>query len=277
MSETVAEIAAVFDRAAQVYDRRGVDFFGPAGQTLVDLARLKSGETVLDVGCGRGASLIPAAQATGPHGQVTGIDISPGMVQLCQDTITAHGLPQARALVADATDPDFPADTFDAILAGFILFFLPDVDAALVAYRRLLRPGGRLAATIKPEDDPRRAAVQHAFDAAINPYLDPAAGAPAAPTTALGSSDQVAELFDRVGFTNIAFTDKVYPVCFSDARQFWQWSWSHGGRRKLERIPAHRRAAAEQAAVRALQPLLNGAGELPHPLPVRFVTAYRRN
>lgn len=277
MSETIAEIAAVFDRAAQEYDRRGVDFFGPAGQTLVDLARLREGETILDVGCGRGASLIPAAQATGPHGQVTGIDISPGMVRLCQDTITALGLSQARAVVADATDPGFPAGTFDVILAGFILFFLPDVEAALAAYRRLLRPGGRLTATIKPEDDPQRAAVQYAFDTAIDPYLDPAAGAPAAPTTALGSSDQVAELFDRAGFTDITFTDKVYPVCFSDARQFWLWSWSHGGRRKLERIPADRRAAAEQTAVRALQPLLNDAGELPHPLPVRFVTAARRS
>jgi ubiquinone/menaquinone biosynthesis C-methylase UbiE len=277
MSDTIAEIAAVFDRAAQEYDRRGVDFFGPAGQTLVDLVGVREGETILDVGCGRGASLIPAAQATGVRGHVTGIDISPGMVRLCQDTITAHGLSQARAEVADATDPDFPAGTFDAILAGFILFFLPDVEGALTAYRRLLRPGGRLAATIKPEDDPRRAAVQSAFDTAIGPYLDPAAGAPAAPTTALGSADQVAELLDRAGFTDIAFTDKVYPVSFADIRQFWQWSWSHGGRRKLERIPAGRRAEAEQAAVKALQPLLDDAGRLPHPLPVRFVTAARRS
>ena len=74
-------VAAVFERAARVYEPAGVDFFNRMGRRLVELSHVARGEQVLDLGCGRGASLFPAAAAVGPTGHVLGLDLAPTMVR----------------------------------------------------------------------------------------------------------------------------------------------------------------------------------------------------
>lgn len=54
---------------------------GPVSERLFVPARLRPGQHVLDVGCGAGSTTIPAAGRVGPSGQVTGVDISPGMIE----------------------------------------------------------------------------------------------------------------------------------------------------------------------------------------------------
>ncbi len=115
----------VFEQAATSYDRTGVSFFGPFGAELVRRAGIRPGERVLDVGCGRGAVLFPAAQATGPTGQVTGIDLAPAMVALTAEEVTRAGLTHVDVRVGDAQQPDFPEGSFDAVLAGLVVFLLP--------------------------------------------------------------------------------------------------------------------------------------------------------
>src|SRR4051794_13624397 len=81
MSEDLrAAVAGVFDRAADAYDQVGVELFGPVGRRLVALSGVKPGWRVLDVGCGRGAVLLPLADAVGPAGEVVGVDLAPRMV-----------------------------------------------------------------------------------------------------------------------------------------------------------------------------------------------------
>ena len=98
------------------------------------------GDRVLDVGCGRGAALFPAAEAVGVTGSVAGIDLVAAMVAATAADITRRGVANASVRVGDAESPEFPDRSFDAVLAGFVLFFLPDLAAALRACARLLRP-----------------------------------------------------------------------------------------------------------------------------------------
>lgn len=100
----------------------------------------------------RGAVLIPAADAVGAGGRVTGVDLAPGRV--ARTAAAAAGRPQVTVLVGDAQAPDFPPGSFDVPTAGLVLFFLPDPAAALAAYRRVLRPGGRLAFSAFAAHDP---------------------------------------------------------------------------------------------------------------------------
>src|SRR5262245_12377842 len=125
-SDRKARVAGVFDRAAPTYDEVGVRFFEPAGADLVRAAELRRGDRVLDVGCGRGASLFPAAMTVAPEGAVVGIDLAPGMVAAVAEELQRRVLPHVTVGVGDAEAPEFPDRSFDAVLAGFVLFLLPD-------------------------------------------------------------------------------------------------------------------------------------------------------
>ncbi len=87
-----ARVADVFHRVAGTYDAVGVDFFLPIAAGLVAELDPQPGERALDVGCGRGAALFPLAEAVGPSGHVTGIDIAPGMVERTTADVAAAGL-----------------------------------------------------------------------------------------------------------------------------------------------------------------------------------------
>lgn len=75
-------MSGVFDRAASSYDEVAGAYHDHFGARLVDVVGVGPGDVVLDVGCGRGAILMPAAARVGPGGGVVGVDLSPEMVGL---------------------------------------------------------------------------------------------------------------------------------------------------------------------------------------------------
>ena len=95
---------------------------------------------ILDVGCGTGSlSLLLADQG---H-LVTGIDFSPAMIAVTQGKAADAGI-EADFIVGDATTPDIPEASLDAIICRQTLWALPDRHAALANWARLLREGGVL-------------------------------------------------------------------------------------------------------------------------------------
>jgi ubiquinone/menaquinone biosynthesis C-methylase UbiE len=148
-------VAGVFARAAPAYDQVGPRFFARFGSRLVELAQVRQGETVLDVACGRGASLFPAADGVGAAGRAVGIDLADGMIDELTRDIRARGLLNVETRVMDAEDLRFPAETFDCVLCGFCLFFFPQRERALSEMRRVLKSGGRLAISTWGKTDVR--------------------------------------------------------------------------------------------------------------------------
>ena len=146
MSEPTLDVAGIFDRASAEYDHTGVAFFTPLGAALVERAAVRPGEAVLDLGCGRGACLFPAARATGPGGSVLGLDVAPGMVAATTADLAREGIGNAEVRVGDAMAlDDLPSSAFDVALSGLVLFFVAEPPVAVASLHRLLRPGGRLA------------------------------------------------------------------------------------------------------------------------------------
>jgi len=271
-----AYIAGVFDRAAPTYDRTGVEFAGVVGAALVDAAGLNPGDRVLDVGCGRGASLFPAAAAVGTAGSVTGVDLAPGMVAETAAEIERHGLAQASVRVGDAEAPDFPDGSFDAVLAGLVLFFLPDAPAAVRAYARLLRPGGKLAVSTFQEMSEEEQASRQRIAAGLGPFLPretttAMAGPP--PETRLRTRQSIEDLLTPAGFVDIAHAEREIPLRFATMDQYWRWMWSQGMRALLERIPAGQLDAARAVIEEQLAPLRDGNGVITLPMRVRLTTA----
>lgn len=71
-------MARVWSRPAGEPDLDGMDYWEYFGVRLVEHADIPPGATVLDVACGTGSSLFPAAAQVGAQGHVTGIDVCPG-------------------------------------------------------------------------------------------------------------------------------------------------------------------------------------------------------
>jgi ubiquinone/menaquinone biosynthesis C-methylase UbiE len=229
-----ARVAAVFDRVADVYDRVGIPWFTPIAQELVRLAAPEPGERVLDVGCGRGAATVALAEAVGRDGHVTGIDLSPRMIEACGADIA--GLSNVEVQVMDASSPSLPAGGYDLVVSSLVVFFLPDPLAALAAWRRLLvTPGGRLAISTFA----RRDRVWDAVDATFQPYL-PAGMLDARTTGAAGpfSTDAgVEELVGAAGYTGVRTALFDIEVTFADVDEWYAFSRSHGQRAMWEAIP----------------------------------------
>ena len=95
------EVAAVFGRTADRYDSV-IPFFTSFGALLVEAAALEPGQRVLDMGCGRGATLLPASVAVGPMGRVVGIDLAEEMVALLGADLEAAGVENATVRVGNA-------------------------------------------------------------------------------------------------------------------------------------------------------------------------------
>ncbi|NDJ51475.1 MAG: class I SAM-dependent methyltransferase [Chloroflexi bacterium] len=112
---------------------------------IMAFLRLSAGERVLDIACGGGKTTVVAAQAVGPSGHVTGVDISDGMVALAKTRIAEAGLHNVELTQGDAQVDDFPSAPFDAVLSQFGIMFFDDPIAALTNIRRQLKPGARAA------------------------------------------------------------------------------------------------------------------------------------
>lgn len=230
--ESSRRIAALFDRAAPTYEGVGVPWFQPIGDRLVAEVRPSPGEHVLDIGCGRGAATFPLAEAVGPSGHVTGIDLSPGMVDSARTDAEARGLINVDVAVMDASAPSFHGVTFDVVTASLVLFFLPDPPAALLRWVDLLRPGGRIGVTTFGDADPLWTAVDDLFRPYLPPQmLDARTSGKLGP---FGSDEGVEGLLASAGFSSVRTVGFQLPVVFDKPEQWYDWSWSHGQRAMWE-------------------------------------------
>ncbi|MDX6739495.1 class I SAM-dependent methyltransferase [Actinocorallia sp. A-T 12471] len=266
-AEAKAAVAAMFDRSAATYEDLGAAYFGPMGRALVSRAAITRGSRVLDVGCGRGAVLFPAAEATGPSGSVVGIDLAPGMVE--RTAAAAAHLPWVTVALGDAAEPDFPDGSFDVVLAGLVLFFLPSPETALANYRRLLRPGGKLVFSTFAAQDPLLSAVVRA----LTPLVPPEAAE--RPVDRFKDTSSISAFLGD--WDAVAYSGQPIETSFTGKDHLWTWFWSHGMRAFLEAVPADRLEEAEAIAYRVMDAAAGPDGRITLHTTVRITTAICRD
>ena len=147
LSEHARRAARTYGAAADHYGLATLGFWNRFGAATVARLPLASGDGVLDLCCGAGASAIPAAHAVGPAGRVLGIDVAEPLLQLARARATREGLGHAGFRHGDATRTGLPDGGFDAVVCVFGVFFAPDMPAFAAEMWRLVRPGGVLAIT----------------------------------------------------------------------------------------------------------------------------------
>jgi phosphatidylethanolamine/phosphatidyl-N-methylethanolamine N-methyltransferase len=149
-----AGVEKAYERWAPVYDLVFGKVFDHGRQsTIAEADRI--GGRVLDVGVGTGLSLSDYSPTT----KICGVDISEPMLRRAQQRVREQKLLNVETLaVMDAKHLAFPDDFFDAVVAQYVITAVPDPEATLDDFIRVLKPGGELILVnhIGAESGPRR-------------------------------------------------------------------------------------------------------------------------
>jgi len=267
-------LRSLFDAVADSYDQVGVDFFQPIANGLVGELDPQPGERALDLGCGRGAALLPIARAVGPTGSVVGGDLSPVMVAQATALAAEEDLTQVEVLAMDAQEPDLGSvagDGFDLLSASLVLFFLPDPGEALARWRTLARRGGRVGvATFGPPDP-----TWNSIDALFAPYLPPQlldarTSGVAGP---FESNSGVEGLFTEAGWRDARSTETAVPVRFEGPDHWYRFTMSTGQRGFWGLTPEDKRAGIREAATRIIEDAAAPDGSVTFSQGVRYTLA----
>jgi len=158
---------------------------------------------VLDIATGTGFVALIAA---GLGHRVTGIDLSPAMLREAEAEARRRDLAVSFAL-SDAVEPDFPAESFDAIINRHFIWTLREPLQAFRRWLRLLRPGGRVVAIdgfwfAQPSEDGAADEGPNLFDQHYTPETRAAL-----PAMQLSTVEPVAALLAEAGFASVTVGD----------------------------------------------------------------------
>jgi SAM-dependent methyltransferase len=200
-----------FATSREAYDAfmgRNADRLAPR---LIAFAGVQAGEHVLDVGCGPGSLTEALAELAGPE-VVAAVDPSEPFA-----AATAERVPGADVRTGGAESLPWPADTFDAALAQLVVNFMSDADAGVAEMRRVVRPGGTVAACTW-DIAGGMTMLRTFWDAALS--LDPETPDEAR-TMRYNDPDTLRELWLRVGLDAVENDALVIETPYRDFDDYW--------------------------------------------------------
>ncbi|MQA99819.1 MAG: methyltransferase domain-containing protein [Actinobacteria bacterium] len=225
-------IAGFFDRAAPTYDGVAGSYFSILGPRLVDRIELREGATIVDVACGKGATLIPCAERAGTEGTVLGVDVSFEMVRSARAHARKRGLSNVVVAVMDGERLALRKACADAVVCGFSLHFFPNPLEAAAEFARVLSPGGTIALSEWGATDDRWA------------WEDELVGSLLVKSVSSGSFDNHEALegfLESAEVTDIEKGTESVTVHLADEDEWWTWKWSYSFRYMLEQLDADAR------------------------------------
>jgi phosphatidylethanolamine/phosphatidyl-N-methylethanolamine N-methyltransferase len=139
------QVAEAYDRWAPVYDLVFGPVFRRGRSAAIEVAE-KIGGRVLEVGVGTGISLPQYGRAC----RIVGVDISEDMLAKARERVTKFGLRNVEQIaVGDAEALAFEDASFDSVVAQYVVTAVPNPEAALDEFARVVRPGGEIIITTR--------------------------------------------------------------------------------------------------------------------------------
>jgi SAM-dependent methyltransferase len=236
----------------------------PVADVLIDRARPKAGERIIDIGCGAGATTVAFAQKVGPSGRVLGLDVSAPMLARARE-VAPEGMP-VEFVLADATVYPFEPGGFDLLASRFGVMFFAEPAVSFANMRKALKPSGRLVFVCwrDPRDNPFFMAPLQAVYKHV-PKLPPLGPEDPGPFS-FASEARVHRVLGAAGFTGIAMEPCDLKLDVAVGRGLdaaVQGALEIGpASRALQDQPADLRTAATNSIREALMPFAKGQSVL---------------
>jgi ubiquinone/menaquinone biosynthesis C-methylase UbiE len=251
--------------AAVAYERDFVPaIFAQWPPVLAEIAGLRPGDRVLDVGCGTGVLAREAAARVGPTGRVTGLDLNEGML-----AVARRLRPEIDWRQGDALRLPFADGAFDVAASQFVLMFIPDAGRALREMWRVLVPGGRLVAAVCASIAESRPYVELAE--ILRRQVGDSAAAMVESYFALGDPKQLRRLAEMAGIADAEILTREGWARYASMDEFLRIEINGSPLAALVDSAAYDRIRKEARQV--LQDCCDSEGRVAIPLNARIVAA----
>ena len=223
-------IKQAFDTVASGYDHPSLPFFPETAKRLLTMLDIQPGARIIDVCTGTGAVALRLAEKF-PACEVTGIDLSVGMLNQARQKAAQHKLDNVEFMEMDLDKLVFSPAHFDVATCSFGLFFLPDMQAALKSIISVVKPGGQII-------------ISSFVDEAFEPYTglfteryqSYGKDMPALSWKRLSDEVKITELFNSVGITKITYQQAPLGHKIKSDQQWWDVVWNAGFRGLLNQL-----------------------------------------
>lgn len=233
-------------------DEFTMNFMRPIGDVMISALELRETDRVLDIAAGTGEPGLTIA-AMVKHGWVTGTDLSEDMLAIARENAEMKGLPNYSPVVADVCALPFEDNTFDAVTCRMGFMFFPDMQQAANEIARVLKPGGRVAASVwaGPEANVWVTLAMSTIKKHVT-LPQPEPGAPGLFRCA--RQGMVAELFRQAGLGNVSEQNISGSISYGSKEYYWDLlsEMSQVVVNALAAVPDAERAAIRDAVYEAV-------------------------
>ncbi|HEX6920861.1 MAG TPA: class I SAM-dependent methyltransferase, partial [Actinomycetes bacterium] len=192
---------------------------------IIERLHIAENQQHLDIASGTGEPGLTIAKLA-PRGHVVLTDLAVEMLDIAMRRANAQGVTNVETKVCSADDLPFGDATFDSISVRFGYMFFPDTAKATAEFARVLKPGGRLCASVwvKPEDNPWTTIAMQAIatEAALAP---PDPDAPSMFRCA--APGYVSALYEAAGLRDVAEWDVDVQLVTRSPEQYWEMISEH--------------------------------------------------
>ncbi|GAA5520104.1 class I SAM-dependent methyltransferase [Aliifodinibius salicampi] len=186
-----------WDYSSPYYEKGWQHQLWPAQNRLLEKASLQKDQKVLDISCGTGLVTFPIAKAVGGKGEVTGIDLSEGMIDKAAEEAKRRGFSNIIFQHMDAEELDLPDESFDVAINSLGLMYYPDPGKAIREMYRVVKPEGRATALVWGRR--KKCGWTDIF-----PIVDRRVESDVCPLFfQLGTGETLKKVFENAGFTDI--------------------------------------------------------------------------
>ena len=218
---TWARLSASWEK----WDAVITDQLGPVGAAIIESLDIAEDQQHLDIAAGTGEPGLTIARLS-PKGRVVLTDLAAEMLDVAVRRARAQGVANIDTKVCSADDLPFDDATFDSVSVRFGYMFFPDMGKATAEFARVLKPGGRLCASVwvKPEENPWTTIAMQAIatEAVVAP---PDPDGPSMYRCA--AAGHVSALFEGAGLRDVAEWDVEVELVTRSPEQYWEMISEH--------------------------------------------------